>query len=85
MQPEMQQPEKSAWSSLQHCYAQRKKEVFENIPLSRRTVTRRVEDIAGNLEFQLQSEVGSFDFFSLALDESCDVRDTNQQLIFLRG
>ncbi|KAF0042457.1 hypothetical protein F2P81_005989 [Scophthalmus maximus] len=45
-----------------------KKEAFENIPLSRRTLTRRVEDIAENLEFQLQSEMGSFDFFSLALD-----------------
>ncbi|KAJ7992782.1 hypothetical protein DPEC_G00282270 [Dallia pectoralis] len=55
-----------------------KKEVFENIPLSRRTVTRRVEDIAENLEIQLQSEVGSYDFFSLALDESCDVRERAQ-------
>ena len=59
--------------------------MFENIPLCRRNVTRRVEDITENLEFQLQSEVGSFDFFSFALDESCDVRDTNQLLIFLRG
>lgn len=31
-----------------------KKGAFENVSLSRRTVTRRIEDIAGNLELQLQ-------------------------------
>lgn len=62
-----------------------KKEAFEKVPLSRRTVTRRVEDIAENLQLQLKSGVGSFDFFSLALDKSCDVRDTAQLLVLLRG
>jgi len=45
-------------------------------------VTRRIEDIAGNLELQLQRKVANI---SLALDESCDVRDTDQLLVFSRG
>ncbi|GCC27427.1 hypothetical protein chiPu_0005851 [Chiloscyllium punctatum] len=49
-----------------------KKEAFENVPLSRRTVTRRTGDIARNLELQLQHRAVNFDLFSLSLDESCD-------------
>ena len=62
-----------------------KKGSFENVSLSRRTVTRMIEDIAENLELQLKNRVVAFDCFSLALDKSCDVCDTAQLLIFLRG
>lgn len=62
-----------------------KKELFENVSLSRRTVTRRVKDIAENMEQQLKDKVKDFTYFSLALDESSDARDTAQLLIFLRG
>ncbi|GCC17350.1 hypothetical protein chiPu_0017532 [Chiloscyllium punctatum] len=57
-----------------------KKEAFENVPLSRHTVKRRIGDIARNLELQLQHRAVNFDFFSLALDGSCD---TAQLLIFV--
>ena len=42
-------------------------------------------NMPGNLELQLQREVARFDLFSLALGESCDVRDTSQLLVFVRG
>ena len=62
-----------------------KKGAFENEPLSRRTVTRLVEDVAGNLELQLKNRAVDLEYFSLVLDKSCYVRDTAQLLIFLRG
>ena len=49
---------------------------FEKISLSRRTVTRRVELIDGDLASALNKKVESFKFYSLALDESNDINDT---------
>ncbi|XP_042238726.1 general transcription factor II-I repeat domain-containing protein 2B-like [Homarus americanus] len=34
---------------------------------------------------QFKEKVRTFEYYSLALDESCDVRDTAQLLIFIRG
>jgi len=67
----------------QVCPKQRKK--FEEVSLSRRTVARRIEEIGEDLKSQLKTRVSSFDLFSLALDESTDIDDTAQLLIFIRG
>lgn len=58
---------------------------FNNISLSRRTITRRIEEIGKNLENQLERRIKDFSFFAIALDESTDVSDTAQLLIFVRG
>ena len=56
-----------------------------NVSLSASTITRRVEDLGQNLFSQLKEKARSFTTFSLALDESNDVADTAQLLIFIRA
>lgn len=58
---------------------------FKSISLSANTVARRVTDIAKNLSNQLCEKNQYLEWFSLALDESTDVSDTAQVLIFIRG
>ena len=58
---------------------------FEEVSLSRRTVARRIEAIGEDLTSQLKGLVPSFQLFSLALDESTDIDDTAQLLIFVQG
>jgi hypothetical protein len=65
------------------CPEQKKK--FDDICLSARTCTRRTEDLDNNLCEQLQEKARIFEWFSLATDESDDVSDTAQLLIFVRG
>eukprot|EP00102_Acyrthosiphon_pisum_P014337 XP_008184341.1 PREDICTED: general transcription factor II-I repeat domain-containing protein 2-like [Acyrthosiphon pisum] len=59
--------------------------LFEQVSLSRQTITRRIEDLGLNLFEQVQDRVKHFQYFSIALDESTDMVDTAQLLIFLRG
>ena len=49
-----------------------------------RTVARRIKAVGEDLTSQLKGLVPSFQLFSLALDESTDIDDTAQLLIFVR-
>jgi len=57
---------------------------FENISLSRRTVTRRIADTDSVIRETLQTIVMNCAYFSIALDESTNVPDVSQLLIFVR-
>lgn len=58
---------------------------IEAIPLSRRSVVRRIDAIAVNIHEQLLAVSRNFEWFSIALDESTDCQDTAQLLIYIRG
>ena len=58
---------------------------IEAISLSRRIIVRRIGGIAQNLSEQLFEAGKSFEWYSLALDESTDIEDTAQLLVFIRG
>ncbi|CAF4934644.1 unnamed protein product [Pieris macdunnoughi] len=58
---------------------------FEAVSLSRKTNTSRIEAINKQFVTQLGSKISTFKFCSFALDESTNITDTAQLLIFIRG
>ncbi|XP_077179280.1 general transcription factor II-I repeat domain-containing protein 2-like [Paroedura picta] len=62
-----------------------KTDLFSTVSLSGPTITRRIEEMGDNLHQHLQNSAKKLSYFSLALDESNDVRDSAQLLIFIRG
>lgn len=62
-----------------------KADLFSTVSLSGVTMTRRIEEMGDNLQHHLQNSAKKLCYFSLALDESNDVRDSAQLLIFMRG
>ena len=52
-----------------------KRSLFSNISLSRRTVTRRIEELAEDLKISLRTLACKFELYSLAVDESTDQTD----------
>ena len=57
---------------------------FEAVSLSRSTVIRRIQDLSEDLEAQLATSIENAIAYSLALDDSLDISDTAQLVIFIR-
>ncbi|XP_065573793.1 general transcription factor II-I repeat domain-containing protein 2-like [Artemia franciscana] len=55
------------------------------ISLGSNTIARRIEDLGGDIIRQIKEKTKSFCWYSLALDESTDVCDTSQLLVFICG
>lgn len=57
---------------------------FEAVSLSRHTLKLRIFDIHDHVEMKLKNVMQDCKYFSLALDESTDVMDVSQLMIFAR-
>ena len=52
--------------------------------MSHQTISRKVEDIACQIEEILKTKIEECKYFSVALDESVDINDISQLLIFCK-
>lgn len=59
--------------------------LFNAISLSVNIFARRTEDLGKNFVRQLKGACKDFEWFSIAMDESTDVTDSAQVLLFIRG
>ena len=58
-----------------------KQKLFENISLSRMTISRRIENLSTDLKLTLEKRASEFEYYSLSLDESTDATDTAQLVV----
>jgi len=68
----------------QNCNDKNVKTKADNISLSRNTVARRVEDMSNDINSQITETIAKCKYFSLALDETCDLTCMSQLAIFVR-
>lgn len=57
---------------------------FHRVPLSKQTLTRRIQDITTRLSINLISMSEDYPNVSLALDENFDITDISQILVFIK-
>lgn len=79
---------KEVTADMLECFGEKGREMSEiikNVPLSRRTIARRTEDISSFLYLQTKQNIVDSEYFSLCLDESTDINDTSQLLICYRS
>ena len=56
---------------------------FETVSLSDQTIARRISDLGKHISSKLKSIVENCMYFSLALDDSTDISDTSELLVFI--
>ncbi|XP_067929915.1 prolow-density lipoprotein receptor-related protein 1-like [Watersipora subatra] len=56
-----------------------------DVSLSRITIVRRVEDMGSDIAYQLKVKLSDIECYSLAFDESTDIRETAQPAVFIRA
>ena len=59
--------------------------LFQNVSVSRRTVSDRNQEMGDDIEKTLKAIAQHFESFALALDEITDITNTAQLAIFIRG
>ncbi len=57
---------------------------FETVSLSHQTVSRRVNEMSDHVSGMLRNIIQNCKYYSLALDESNDISDNSQLIIFIR-
>lgn len=58
--------------------------IISEIPKSRRTIMRRIADIASFIYLNVRKNILKGKFYAIALEESTDVRDISQSIICVR-
>ena len=59
--------------------------MISDLQLHRHTVECRLSDISTVIESQLHSDLQVCEYFSVALDQRCDIQDKPQLAIFVRS